>query len=45
MLVRHQPRLAVLNRLEQPQQRLTRLKLDTQRQRVDEQPHHPLNAR
>src|SRR5262249_26355329 len=37
-------RLAVLHLLEKLQQRLRRRQLDPQRQRVDEQPHHALNA-
>src|SRR5262249_11616062 len=44
MLVRNQSRLAVLHLLEKLQQRLRRRQLDPQRQRVDEQPHHALNA-
>src|SRR5499426_3074924 len=44
MLVCNQSRLAVLHLLEQFEQRLRRRQLDPQRQRVDEQPHHALNA-
>jgi hypothetical protein len=44
MLVGHQPRLAVLHLLEQIKQRLRRRQLDPQRQRVDEQPYHALDA-
>ena len=44
MLVRQQPRLPGLRLPQQIQQRLPRRKLKPQRQRVDEQPHHPLDA-
>src|SRR5215470_5877109 len=44
MLVRNQLGLAVLHLLEQLEQRLRRRKLDPQRQRVDEQPHHAFDA-
>src|SRR5204863_6471979 len=44
MLVRNQSGLAVLHLLEHIQKRLARRQLDPQRQRVDEQPHHALNA-
>ena len=44
MLVRHQPRLALLHLLEQFQQRRRWCQPHPQRQRVDEQPHHPLDA-
>ena len=44
MLVRHQPRLAVLGLPQQRRQRKLRRQLQPQRQRVDEQPHHVLDA-
>src|SRR5262249_262046 len=44
MLVRNQSRLAVLHLFEKLQQRLRRRQLHPQRQRVDEQPHHALDA-
>src|SRR5262249_19530827 len=44
MLVRNQSGLAVLHLFEKLQQRLRRRQLHPQRQRVDEQPHHALDA-
>src|SRR5262249_7655121 len=44
MLVRNQSRLAVLHLFKKLQQRLRRRQLHPQRQRVDEQPHHALDA-
>ena len=44
MLVRHQPRLAVLKFGKQISNRLVGRKLHPQRQRVDEQTHHALDA-
>ena len=44
MLVRDQSGLAVLRFLEQGTQRLGGRQLDAQRKRVDEQPHHGLDA-
>ena len=44
MLVRHQCRLALLHLPEQLNERLARRQLDPQRQGIDEQPHHALDA-
>ena len=44
MLVRHQAGLAVLQLPEQVDERRRRRQLDPQRQGVDEQPHHALDA-
>ncbi len=44
MLVRRQLRLAVLRLFEKIAERLGRRQLEAQRQRVDEQPHHVLDA-
>ena len=44
VLMRHQPRLAVLGLPQQRRQRKLRPQLQPQRQRVDEQPHHVLDA-
>ena len=44
MLVRHQPRLVVLQLLQDRDQRLAGRQPHPQRQRVDEQPHHALDA-
>ena len=44
MLVRHQARLAILHLFEKLKQRFRRRQLDAQRQRIDEQSNHRLDA-